>query len=145
MRRRTLAAQRNDVESCPMDDTTNDTANTTSDTREYERMRSGALYIADDAYLHELGARRRRLQQAINTSAWDAFDERERLFRELFATYGAGSHIEPPFRCDYGCNITIGRDFYANTDCIILDVAPVTIGDNVFFGPRHPRHRRRRT
>lgn len=99
-------------------------------------MVSGELYIADDPHLHALGAKRRRLQQEINTSAWDAFDERAALFRELFGAIGEGSHIEPPFRCDYGCNIAIGRNFYANTDCIILDVAPVTIGDNVFFGPR---------
>ena len=44
--------------------------------------------------------------------------------------------IEPPFRCDYGSNILIGDNFYANFDCIILDVCPVTIGDNVLFGPR---------
>ena len=99
-------------------------------------MVSGELYIADDPHLHALGAKRRRLQHEINTSAWDAFDERTALFRELFGAIGEGSHIEPPFRCDYGCNITIGHGFYANTDCIILDVAPVTIADNVFFGPR---------
>ena len=92
-------------------------------------MVSGELYIADDPHLHALGAKRRRLQHEINTSAWDAFDERTALFRELFGAIGEGSHIEPPFRCDYGCNITIGHGFYANTDCIILDVAPVTIGD----------------
>ena len=95
-------------------------------------MVSGELYIADDPHLHALGAKRRRLQHEINPSAWDAFDERTALFRELFGAIGEGSHIEPPFRCDYGCNITIGHGFYANTDCIILDVAPVTIGDNVF-------------
>ena len=116
---------------------TNDaTTNAAPDTREYERMLSGELYIADDPRLQQLGARRRRLQQLINTSAWDAFDERDRLFHELLGAFGEGSHIEPPFRCDYGCNIHIGRNFYANTDCIVLDVAPVTIGDNVFFGPR---------
>lgn len=116
--------------------TNNDAMDEAPDTREYDRMLSGELYIADDPYLHALGARRRRLQQLINTSDWDAFAERDRLFHELLGALGEGSHIEPPFRCDYGCNIAIGRDFYANADCIILDVAPVTIGDNVFFGPR---------
>ncbi|PAU68873.1 galactoside O-acetyltransferase [Bifidobacterium italicum] len=116
---------------------TNDaTMDAAPDRREYDRMLSGELYIADDPYLHTLGARRRRLQQLINTSDWDAFAERDRLFHELLGALGEGSHIEPPFRCDYGCNTRIGRDFYANADCIILDVAPVTIGDNVFFGPR---------
>ena len=44
--------------------------------------------------------------------------------------------MEPPFNCDYGCNTFIGKNFYANMDCIFLDVARITIGDRVFFGPR---------
>ncbi len=44
--------------------------------------------------------------------------------------------IEPSFNCDYGFNIELGRNFYANFDCLILDICPVTIGDNVMFGPR---------
>lgn len=44
--------------------------------------------------------------------------------------------ILPPFRCEYGCNITIGKDFFANYDCMMLDTAPINIGNNVLFGPR---------
>ena len=44
--------------------------------------------------------------------------------------------IEPPFRCDYGFHIFLGSGFYANYDCIILDVCPVTIGERVLLGPR---------
>ena len=73
---------------------------------------------------------------AINTSAYDAFEERDRLFRELFGSLGKGAFLEPPFNCDYGCNTYIGDNFYANMDCIFLDVARITIGDRVFFGPR---------
>ncbi|KAJ3307136.1 Maltose acetyltransferase [Kappamyces sp. JEL0829] len=43
--------------------------------------------------------------------------------------------IEPPFRCDYGFNITCGQDVYMNFNCVVLDVAPVTIGSRVMFGP----------
>ena len=89
---------------------------TSADTREYERMLSGELYIADDPYLKEHSLKRRRLVQEINRSDYDEFDKREALFRELFGSFGEGSYIEPPFRADYGCNIDIG--------------------DNVFFGPR---------
>lgn len=46
-----------------------------------------------------------------------------------------GAYLEPPFRCDYGANITLGKNFYANFNCVVLDVAPVVIGDNVLFAP----------
>ena len=80
--------------------------------------------------------RKRRLVQAINTSEYDAFKERDELFHELFGAFGEGGFVEPPFNCDYGCNTFIGKNFYANMDCIFLDVARITIGDRVFFGPR---------
>ncbi|NMM93021.1 sugar O-acetyltransferase [Bifidobacterium oedipodis] len=113
---------------------------TTQSTPEYanqrERMLAGELYVANDPQLQELNMRKRRLVHAINNSAYDAFDERKALFTELFGAFGEGGFIEPPFNCDYGCNITVGKNFYANMDCIFLDVAPITIGDRVFFGPR---------
>lgn len=103
---------------------------------EWERMLSGELYVADSPQQREANMHKRRLVQAINTSAYDAFDERDRLFHELFGSLGRGAFLEPPFNCDYGCNIYIGDNFYANMDCIFLDVASITIGDHVFFGPR---------
>ena len=45
------------------------------------------------------------------------------------------AYIEPPFYCDYGSNIELGNNFFANFNCVVLDVAKVTIGDNVLFGP----------
>ena len=104
-------------------------------TNEWERMLSGELYICGDMQ-REANMRKRRLVHAINTSAYDAFEERDRLFRELFGSLGKGAFLEPPFNCDYGCNTYIGDNFYANMDCIFLDVARITIGDRVFFGPR---------
>lgn len=72
---------------------------------------------------------------------------RRELLDELFAELGERSTIEPPFHCDCGCNIHIGEHFYANANCIILDEAPVHIGDNVQLGPNvsiyavgHPIH-----
>ena len=103
---------------------------------EWERMLSGELYVADSPQQRKANMRKRRLVQAINTSAYDAFEERDRLFHELFGSLGRGAFLEPPFNCDYGCNIYIGDNFYANMDCIFLDVASITIGDRVFFGPR---------
>ena len=102
---------------------------------EWERMLSGELYVADSPQQHA-NMRKRRLVQAINTSKYDAFKERDELFHELFGAFGEGGFVEPPFNCDYGCNTFIGKNFYANMDCIFLDVARITIGDRVFFGPR---------
>lgn len=43
--------------------------------------------------------------------------------------------VEPPFRIDYGVNFRVGRNFFANFNCTVLDCAPITVGDNVFLGP----------
>ena len=98
---------------------------------EWERMLSGELYVADSPQQQEANMRKRRLVQAINTSEYDAFKERDELFHELFGAFGEGGFVEPPFNCDYGCNTFIGKNFYANMDCIFLDVARITIGDRV--------------
>ncbi|MDY4678244.1 sugar O-acetyltransferase [Bifidobacterium tsurumiense] len=103
---------------------------------EKERMLSGELYIAQDPQLQADNMHRRKLMHAINHSEFDAFEERNKLFHELFGELGEGAWIEAPFYCDYGSNIKAGKNLYANMDCMFLDVAPITIGDNVFFGPR---------
>ena len=109
-------------------------------TNEWERMLSGELYICGDMQ-REANMRKRRLVHAINTSAYDAFEERDRLFRELFGSLGKGAFLEPPFNCDYGCNTYIGDNFYANMDCIFLDVARITIGRPCLLRPaRRPVH-----
>lgn len=108
---------------------------------EWERMLSGELYVADSPQQQEANMRKRRLVQAINTSEYDAFKERDELFHELFGAFGEGGFVEPPFNCDYGCNTFIGKNFYANMDCIFLDVARITIGDRrVLRPPSGPVH-----
>lgn len=63
-------------------------------------------------------------------------DARARMLRECLGHVGDDEVlIEPPFRVDYGCNIRIGKRFYANFNLTILDCALVTIGDRVMFGP----------
>ena len=103
---------------------------------ERERMVSGGLYKADDGELVALRQRARRLTRQFNATTEEELDKRQELLRELFGAVGGNSFMEPSFRCDYGVNIFIGEHFYANFDCVILDVAPVHIGDNVFFAPR---------
>ncbi|WP_238456220.1 sugar O-acetyltransferase [Lederbergia galactosidilytica] len=61
--------------------------------------------------------------------------ERSKIIQRLFHSVGENPWIESPFSCDFGSNISIGDNFYANTNCTILDCAKVAIGNNVLFGP----------
>lgn len=58
------------------------------------------------------------------------------LIRELFGSTGKHPFVNPNFRCEFGFNIHVGDNFYANYDCVILDGAPVYIGNNVLLGPK---------
>ncbi|WP_284185718.1 sugar O-acetyltransferase [Latilactobacillus sakei] len=103
---------------------------------EKERMVNGQIYRANDAELRADMKRARVLTRLFNQTTEEQQAYRRELTHQLFAQSGADLYIEPPFRTDYGCQTTIGQRVYMNYDCIIIDVAPVTIGDNVFFGPR---------
>ena len=61
--------------------------------------------------------------------------ERQQLIRKLFGKTGQNFLIEQPFYCDYGYNIEIGENFYANVNCVMLDGAKIQFGDNVFIAP----------
>jgi maltose O-acetyltransferase len=99
------------------------------------RLKSGKLYIAQDPRFAQANRRKYRLLDKINALPGEAIDERMALFRELFGSMGEGSYVEPPFYCDYGSNIHVGKNFYMNAGGTILDVVDVTIGDDVFIGP----------
>lgn len=103
---------------------------------EKEKMLSGKLYTAQDQELARAYKNAQRLTRLFNQTTEDEFEQRLAYLKELLGTTGENLWIEPTFRCDYGCNIYIGENFYANYDCIILDVCPVTIGNHVFLGPR---------
>lgn len=62
-------------------------------------------------------------------------DARTAMMKRILGSAGGGFLIEQPFMCDYGYNIHIGRNFYANHNLVILDEAPVRFGDNVFIAP----------
>ena len=57
------------------------------------------------------------------------------LLKRLLGKTGENLIIEPPFACDYGYNIEVGENFYANVNLVILDGAKVRIGDNAFIAP----------
>lgn len=106
-----------------------------SSSSEKEKMLSGKLYICD-ASLRAEAAEARKITTVYNQTTNAEISKRTELLTRLFKKVGKTPYIEPPFRCDYGSNITVGDEFYANFDCIMLDCANIKIGDHVFFGPK---------
>ena len=100
-----------------------------------DRMLAGELYIADDPEIAADQARAQRLMHQINhTDPTDRTRLRD-LFGELLGAFGEGSEIRPPFHCDYGHQTVVGSGTFANFGLVVLDVATVTIGDDVQIGP----------
>lgn len=103
---------------------------------EKEKMLAGELYNAADLQLVAERRRCRLLLKQLNDSTDEQVELRRDLLRQLIGLQGPGLWIEPPFYCDYGSNISVGAGVYFNFDCVILDVASVTIGDDVLCGPK---------
>ena len=101
---------------------------------EKRKMIAGELYLSGDPTLRADRLRARQLLHRYNHSAPDDQEQRQHILAELFARAG-DAYIEPSFRCDYGYNIFLGAGFYANFDCVMLDVCPIHIGDNCMLAP----------
>ncbi|ASN03560.1 maltose acetyltransferase domain-containing protein [Virgibacillus necropolis] len=102
---------------------------------EKQKMVDGELYEAWDPELIEERTYARGLTRQINQSTETENLKRTLLLKELFGSSGDVLGVEPSFRCDYGYNIHVGENFYANFDCVILDVCEVRIGDNCAMAP----------
>lgn len=103
---------------------------------EKEKSKTGELYDAN--YDDELIAERsysKDLCFEYNNLAPSRMAERKEIIEKLFGKVGNTYTVESPFFCDYGYNIEVGDNFFANYNCIILDGAKVTFGDNVFVAP----------
>ena len=101
-----------------------------------ERMLTGDLYIPSlTEGLRDLSIKGKKLAQQYNRLDFDDFEGRRALLKQLFGKTGEKIYMEQPVYVDYGVHTTIGEGFYANFDCTLLDVAPITIGDNCMFGP----------
>lgn len=87
---------------------------------EKEKMLSGELYLAADPELLKDRLNARRLTRLFNQSLETEDERRIELLRELLGSMGKNGYIEPSFRCDYGYNIHVGENFYANFDCVLL-------------------------
>ncbi|SNY62027.1 maltose O-acetyltransferase [Enterobacter sp. CC120223-11] len=101
---------------------------------EKRKMIAGELYLPGDATLRADRLRARTLLHGYNHSAPEEKALRASLLAELLGC-ARDAYIEPTFRCDYGYNIFVGQNFYANFDCVMLDVCPIRIGDNCMLAP----------
>lgn len=98
-------------------------------------MLAGDLYLADDPELEAASERSAVLLERFNATSVTEPEERRALLTELLGSYGDGTTILPPFHCDYGEHISVGRRTFVNRGLEALDVVPITIGDDVQIGP----------
>ena len=98
-----------------------------------ERRDAQLPYISDESVMKEQ-MRARKLTQELNTVDRCDFDKIAKIVKELLGK-SEGAFINPPFYCDYGNHIEVGKNFFANYNCTILDVAKVKIGDNCQMAP----------
>ncbi|MDQ6597284.1 maltose acetyltransferase domain-containing protein [Bacillus salipaludis] len=114
---------------------------------EKEKMLDGELYNPADPVLVKDGENARRLIRLFNQSLETEISKRSEILKELFGSTGENISVEPNVRCDYGFNLHVGENFYANFDCVFLDVCEIRIGVNCFIAPgvhiytaTHPIH-----
>lgn len=115
----------------------------------FENMLMGKPYISDD-YCQELMLDAKRKLYKFNNFDFQGDDWKQRLDEliiDVLDSVGENITVLPPFHCDFGKNIKVGKNFFANYNLTILDVAEVIIGDNVFIAPNvsiytagHPIH-----
>ena len=98
-------------------------------------MVAGELYDPLDGDLVAARERARDLCQDLNATREAQRAERRRILHDLIGTGGDSVWMQPPFYCDYGSNIHLGRRVFFNFNCVVLDVCEVRIGDYTLFGP----------
>lgn len=103
---------------------------------ELTKMISGEPYDPSTPELRDMRSHARALTAEYNQTTRDQEDTRAEILNKLFGTIQGDIKIEPSFNCDYGKNIHVGANFYANFHCVILDCAEVRIGNNCFIGPQ---------
>ena len=112
-----------------------------------ERMLAGLPYKAWMDGLEEERTENKKRIYAYNHLPPERWGEQDALIRKILGKTGENVHIESPFHCDYGYNIEVGENFFANYNLVILDVGKVKIGDNAQIAPNvaiytagHPVH-----
>lgn len=110
------------------------------------KRRDAQLPYVSDQSIFDQQLPARQLTQQLNTADRSDFGTICTIIQQLLGK-SDNAFINPPFYCDYGFNIEVGKNFFANYNCTILDVAKVTIGDNCQLAPNvaiytagHPVH-----
>ena len=98
-----------------------------------ERRDKELAYVSDEVVMNEQ-AKCRRILQKLNFMDRSDFNGIAEVVKELLGS-AEGAFINPPFFCDYGSHIEVGKNFFANYNCTIIDVAKVKIGDNCLLAP----------
>ena len=101
---------------------------------EFEKMRAGEIYNPRDLKLIYMYDKTARRLHRYNKRCFHVYNMRSRLMKKIINTSG-NFWIHPPFQCDYGCNIYLGKDVMINYGCVFLDVCEIKIGDNTLIGP----------
>lgn len=103
---------------------------------EKEKMLHGEYYNALDKELTQERIYIQRMMRKYNNTCGNQTSKRKKLLTKMVGQVEGEACIMPPVYFDYGKNTYIGKNFYANFDCVFLDVNKITIGDNVLLGPR---------
>ena len=101
---------------------------------EKQKMLSQQWFNPRDPELTAARVRAKKLCRELNQCTPEAFKAAQQIAKQLFAKV-QGCYLEPDFYCDYGFNIELGARFYANHHCVMLDAAPIRIGNDVMLGP----------
>lgn len=101
----------------------------------WSQMTGGEIYDATHPGLIRLLSATREKIRDFNDLRPSQTEEQQAILHELLGAHGRNMHFNQPFRCDYGRNIFIGENFFANFNFTVLDEAEVRIGDNAFIGP----------
>ena len=102
---------------------------------EWEKAQKGYLYNAEAKELVEARLKCADLCFAFNNIKPSDSKELNKVLKQIIGCIKGNVNITPPFHCDYGTNIVLGNNFYANYNLVILDTAKVVFGDNVLVGP----------
>lgn len=110
-----------------------------------ERRDKGMAYIGDSDILMEMAECKKKLKRLNELDRWE-YEEIIRASKEVIPE-SKDLFIIPPFYCEYGTHIRLGKNFFANYNCVMIDVAEISVGDNCMFGPNvsiytagHPIH-----
>ena len=103
---------------------------------EWEKAQNGYLYDANyDKEIVEVRTRCADLCYEFNNCRPSDLEKQQELLEQILGSMVGNPVITAPFYCDYGFNISVGKNFYTNHNVTILDGAKVSFGDNVFIAP----------